>query len=241
MILIWLIAKWRASKAKAKDLHTKLILPLVRQPAVFKKRFIDEVWYTLIVRHRPPNYVEPLKPIDPDQVNKHLGTPTLAQGRVPDLSHLKTPKGHDLYLHRQQFRSDGIFGQLCDTNGRVIALTLEHAYPNTEAYAQDGYGAAPHYYPKVPPGTYRCVRGLHRLAHMEHDFKTFEVMGVKGHTGILLHKGNSQNDSSGCILLGSSFGPNSSNTAQVLYNSTVAFNKFMNDQENVDSFTLEVT
>lgn len=76
---------------------------------------------------------------------------------------------------------------LFDDEGTPIAVTLEHSY--------DGA-------PKLPVGAYTCVRGPHRLHGMDHDFETFEVTGVPGHTGILFHWGNYNKDSEGCILLG---------------------------------------
>lgn len=94
-------------------------------------------------------------------------------------------------LVRTEFKQTGIFGVLMDPDGKHICVTLEHAY-----------GGEGSYEPKVPCGTYRCVKGMHRLSHMITDFTTYEVLGVPGCTGILFHSGNENSDSEGCILLG---------------------------------------
>src|ERR1044072_613453 len=98
----------------------------------------------------------------------------------------------DLVLKRKQYRNDGIFGELLDPAGRIVAFTLEHAYFDGQSYV-----------PKIPIGKWQCKLGEHRLAHMTEPFSTFEVTGVEGHTDLLFHSGNRNADSAGCILLGS--------------------------------------
>ena len=92
-------------------------------------------------------------------------------------------------LKRTEFRDDGIFGEL--SAGNLNLVTLEHSYDKK---------------PKIPVGTYKCVRGVHHLANMVHPFTTFEVTGVPGHTNILIHPGNWNSDSEGCILVGKVIG-----------------------------------
>jgi len=101
-----------------------------------------------------------------------------------------------LFLHHRQFRPDGIFGELVDSDGNIIAQTLEHAYGNDA----DGW------IPKIIDGEYLCVRGMHRLHNKTEDFETFEITGVEGHTNLLFHCGNYDNDSDGCVLLGLGIG-----------------------------------
>lgn len=131
-------------------------------------------------------------------------------------------------LTRDMYRPDGIFGELHDEDANRIAVTLEHAF-------QDMYV---NYLPKIPKGTYTCVRGLHRLNGMRGDFETFEVTGVAGHSGLLFHWGNYQSDSSGCILLGEQI--NGEEGHDMVTNSRATFAKFMALLKGIDSFELLV-
>lgn len=134
----------------------------------------------------------------------------------------------NLTLKNTDLLHDGIFGQLLDEKGSLLCYTLQHAYD-----AGLGNGT---YAPKVGSGTYRCVRGLHRLASMVNQFETFEITGVKGHTNILFHQGNHQDDSEGCVLLGRDLDLEHS----AIWNSHVAFSKFMELQKDINEFTLTV-
>lgn len=130
----------------------------------------------------------------------------------------------DLKLTRKIAKFDGVFGILQDINGYIVASTLEHAY----------HIAGESWEPKLPTGMYTCKRGMHRLESMTEDFVTFEVENVPGHTGILFHVGNYNKDSSGCILVGSDI------ISSMLVCSKDAFKKFLELQENCDSFILTV-
>src|SRR6266481_1747921 len=90
-------------------------------------------------------------------------------------------------LIRTDKNYNGVFGILQDSDGNNLAVTLEHSY--------DGI-------PKIPNGTFTCVRGSHRLHGMTNDFITFEITGVPDHINILFHWGNYNKDSEGCVLLG---------------------------------------
>ena len=130
----------------------------------------------------------------------------------------------NLTLRRDEYRADGIFSTLFDDLGNPIDRTLEHSYDNE---------------PKIPPGTYTCVRGPHRLHGMTEDFSTFEVTGVEGHEGILFHWGNFNRDSEGCILVGQSKTTQSDNS-EMITGSRLAFASLMALQAGVDEFTLTV-
>lgn len=54
----------------------------------------------------------------------------------------------------------------------------------------------------IPAGTYECKRVLSPKFGV-----TFEVTNVPGRSAILFHKGNIDDDSHGCILVGESFNP----------------------------------
>jgi hypothetical protein len=128
----------------------------------------------------------------------------------------------DCILRRQSYNDWGIVSTLSDSSGNQLAVTLEHAYQ-----ADDGSWG-----PKIPPGQYRCEIGTHQLGSGGPQ-QLFQVMGVPGHTNILLHKGNFDKDSEGCVLLGESLGD------KMVCNSGQAFDAFMALQAG-QPFTLTV-
>lgn len=133
----------------------------------------------------------------------------------------------NITLKRLSHSLYGVFGDLLDESSVVICWTLEHAFPVGNDYK-----------PKIPAGVYTCKRGEHRL-HNLIPFSTFEVMGVPDFdgspvSGILFHKGNTNNDSEGCILLGESSG------TWCILDSKDAFDRFMEIQQGIDEFQLTV-
>ncbi len=130
-------------------------------------------------------------------------------------------------LTRTEHRPDGIFGVLTDVQGNVLAHTLEHSYDVGGKWT-----------PKIPNGTFTCVRGPHRLHNMDHDFETFEITGVPGHEGLLLHWGNWNRDSEGCLLLGRA--EISLNGQHMVTASRDTFAKFMQLNDGIDTFQLLV-
>lgn len=127
----------------------------------------------------------------------------------------------NLTLTREAFLPTGVFGHLTqDTSLRPITwVTLEHSYDCL---------------PKLPAGVYTCRRGMHRLAHMDHDFETFEILGVPGHQGVLFHTGNVNADSSGCVLLGLV------RDGDKIVSSRLGFGTFLAAQKGIDQFQLTV-
>lgn len=112
---------------------------------------------------------------------------------------------------------DGIFGILTDdSNDHVFGCTLEHAY----SILPDRFT------PKIPVGVYPCILGSHRLLGMSKSFDTYAVCGVPGHSGILFHPGNTNLDSSGCILLGREIAGLEPN--RFITHSKEVFDEFMN-------------
>ena len=134
----------------------------------------------------------------------------------------------DLTLNRTAYRQDGIFGEIRGIIGDYFAITLEHAYPLGAVWVA-----------KIPPGEYLCKRGMHNLFRLPNSFETFEVTGVDGHTGLLFHPGNYDNDSEGCILLGQKI-MNLGFGQEMISNSKQAFADFMALQAGLDTFNLEV-
>ena len=135
----------------------------------------------------------------------------------------------NLFLSRKRRGSDGIFSELRDEVGNLVAITLEHAYVDTG------------WQPKIPNGDYQCVRGMHQLESMSSPFETFEITGVPGHSNILFHAGNYNADSEGCILVGQYIAPNPNNPGdQMITNSKDSFAKLMALQVGLNSFQLTV-
>lgn len=134
----------------------------------------------------------------------------------------------NITLTRNQNTPEGIFGNFTDENGNQVCVTLEHAY-------DDGSG---NWSAKIPAGTYTCQRGQHQLTGMANSFETFEVTNVPGHTNILIHMGNFDKDSEGCILVGRAIA--GSGSSEMITSSVLTFNAFMQLQAGLDTFTLTV-
>lgn len=144
----------------------------------------------------------------------------------------------NLILQRASKEPDGIFGTLASEDSGFNCVTLEHAY---DAGSGDGSYTA-----KLAAGSYTCLRGLHILEGMTKQFETFQVLGVpifqgKPVTNILLHVGNFQEDSHGCILLGRRIAPRDlPETGNMITSSKNTFLAFMDLQKDVASFILTV-
>lgn len=125
---------------------------------------------------------------------------------------------------------------MVDESNTTVIHTLEHAFDSG-----NGDGT---FVPKVAAGIYICERSLHRLHNMTSDFETFQLIDVppfqgKPITGILLHWGNYDKDSDGCLLLGRqvTFGPGG---LHMITDSKDTFAKFMALQSTVNSFYLTI-
>lgn len=123
-------------------------------------------------------------------------------------------------LVRFLYSQDGIFSKLYNEVGEQIAYTLEHAYGQTGG----GYG------PKVTVGTYKCTRHT----SPKFGYETWMLENVPGHTYILIHIGNYDHDSDGCILIGEKI------NGVMILNSRVTFNKFMDMTKDEKELTLTI-
>ena len=85
----------------------------------------------------------------------------------------------------------------------------------------------------IPVGMYRCVR-----VQSPKFGSTFEITGVEGRTHILFHKGNTEDDTHGCVLIGERFEALNGKTA--VLDSGSGFGEFMRLMEDVDSFPLHI-
>lgn len=75
-------------------------------------------------------------------------------------------------------------------------ITVERSYPVDPAQPRGEQ------YVKIPPGRYVCKRSVFYRG----GYDTYEITGVVGHSRLLFHRGNAEEDSDGCILVGRRFG-----------------------------------
>ncbi len=90
-------------------------------------------------------------------------------------------------LQRISQSEEGTFGQLLDPTGKILCLTCEPP-PDAE-------------HPCIPAGVYNCI------PHNGNEWKNvWEVTNVPGRSDILIHAGNTDHDTLGCIVVGTGFG-----------------------------------
>mgnify|MGYP003132802307 CR=1 FL=1 len=106
---------------------------------------------------------------------------------------METVKG--LTLFRVYPGSDKTLGVLVDFAGVPFAVTLEPPL----VMSDDGYHTQPNI-SCIPLGFYRCKR-----VNSPRFGDTFEITNVPGRSHILLHKGNRETDTLGCVLVAESF------------------------------------
>jgi hypothetical protein len=124
----------------------------------------------------------------------------------------------DLDLIRIGQSNVGTFGVL--RIGQVpFALTLERPWRDNETNVSC-----------IPPTEYLC-----RRVHSPKFGETFEVQGVERRSHILFHKGNTIEDTHGCILVGEQF-----DGAKLAY-SGAGYGEFMAKMAGLDEFTLRIT
>lgn len=130
----------------------------------------------------------------------------------------------DLTLTRIHSGASGIFGIMTDMRGDSIAETLEHAYDQGEGK----------FAPKIPAGTYKCVRRLSPRFH----FDVFMLENVPGCNFIEIHPGNYDKDSEGCILVGEI--TSEIDRYEMITKSRDTFEKLMKIQDGINEFVLTV-
>lgn len=124
---------------------------------------------------------------------------------------------------RAIYREDAVSGiLLLDT--LPICLTMERPWRNN----QIGISC-------IPTGTFLCKR-----VNSPKFGDTFEVTGVSGRTEILLHKGNIDDDSHGCIILGENFDIWAPTGQLSIVSSKAAFDEFMKRTLGQNQFPLTV-
>jgi hypothetical protein len=131
-------------------------------------------------------------------------------------------------MTRTDFLKSGIFGALEPKDESLLLLTLEASYPVKPM----GSSSDQVWSPKLPKGTYTCMRVLSKIDGDTRE--TFEIQ-VDGHSGLIFAPGNFAHESHGSILLGLARKGNDG-----LISAENAFDLFMKLQEGEDSFALTV-
>jgi hypothetical protein len=85
----------------------------------------------------------------------------------------------------------------------------------------------------IPTGQYICKRYSSRKYP-----DTFEITGIQGRSYVLFHAGNVDENTAGCVLLGSEFGTLGGDRA--ILESGKAFNSFINNFKGQDQFRLTI-
>jgi hypothetical protein len=137
----------------------------------------------------------------------------------------------ELTLKRFLITDDGVLGVLINGT-RPIALTLE------EEWKDNARGIS-----CIPAASYLCQK----VTTPRHG-ETYQVLDVPGRTAILIHSGNTEEDTEGCILLGKEFGDitvkDEDTGRQVkklaVLRSKEAFAEFMKAVDNKQSFALHI-
>lgn len=137
-----------------------------------------------------------------------------------------------LSLKTVSVRDDGCFSVVL-WNGRPFAVSVERTFDDYRTVLVNGF--------------YHCTRDFYHKG----GYETFLIV-VPGHSRVLLHKGNIEDHSEACVLLGENFG--GFNRDKKSYSSTAgaddqtavlasgeAFAEFMSLTKGLKEFMMEVT
>jgi hypothetical protein len=92
-----------------------------------------------------------------------------------------------ILLSRSEHTGHGVFGALAIPAAPMLLVTAE------DDWLDNARGRS-----CIPAGDYV----LERTIYYRHGYETFEVVGVPGRSRILIHPGNTEEDTEGCILVG---------------------------------------
>lgn len=127
-------------------------------------------------------------------------------------------------LKRVALTDHGTFGVLIDENNIPFVLTLERPWLNNK-----------HDVSCIPAGIYTCQR-INSPKHGD----CFQVMNVPDRDNIQIHKGNIEDDTEGCILIGENFAYNIKKGKPGVAASGAGYDEFMQKLTGQNSFTLKI-
>lgn len=134
----------------------------------------------------------------------------------------------DLELVRVAVSPEGAFGVILIDGVPAGPVSCERTYP-VAASAPRGAQLV-----KIPAGRWVCKR-----THFNRgNYPTYEITGVPGHSRLLFHAGNTEDDSDGCVLVGQRFGFVGARPS--VLQSRLGFAEFMNLTFQRQRFILEV-
>lgn len=122
----------------------------------------------------------------------------------------------NLYIHYVAKHATGMYAVVMDDSGLPFCVSLQ---PNDKFLAD---------------GVYKSKKRMYNKG----GYMTFEVI-VEGHTDVLYHKGNHQEDSKLCFLLGEQFETVEGRPG--IAQSGHAFEEFWNKYKDVDEFDLHIS
>ncbi len=129
---------------------------------------------------------------------------------------------YQMTLKRIASNEDRTFGVLLDNDNDPFAVTLEDPWKGNKVNVSC-----------IPADKYICKK---RFSPKFGD--TYEVTNVEGRTHILFHKGNTEQDTHGCILIGESFDYLGGDPA--IINSGKGFREFMRKLYEHSTFILNI-
>lgn len=136
-----------------------------------------------------------------------------------------------MILKRVSYSDHGTFGVLLYEN-IPFAVTLERPWRDNRRSESC-----------IPTGEYSCLRCRrspdYGYADSPRFGDTFQVYNVPGRSKILFHKGNLDDDSHGCILIGEQFGR--LNDEPGILRSGDGYGEFMDLLNGADDFVLTIT
>lgn len=93
-------------------------------------------------------------------------------------------------LQRSSYGPNGTFGKLIGENSNFLCYTLERPWDDNEPMKSC-----------IPAGIYNCI------SYSSAKFPdVWQVCNVPGRSNILIHNGNTDKDTEGCILVGDHMG-----------------------------------
>lgn len=141
-----------------------------------------------------------------------------------------------LELIRVAYTPHGTFGVLLGEERVPFAVTLERPWLDNRPSVGDVPGSC------IPEGAYRCLRCRRSPDYGYKDSPkfgdTFQVVEVPGRTTILFHKGNLDDDTRGCILVGEQFALVGGRPG--IAASAAGFAEFLQRTAAVNEFELEI-